>query len=73
MDLKIGRSTLLDPNALEYQWIRFLDHKGSSIEMINQSIQRCLGGSEIIVDKMRQVALGHCPVTDLLRELPVTY
>nr|WP_269808562.1 hypothetical protein [Enterovibrio nigricans] len=42
MDFKVGRKTLLNPDAIEYQWIRTLASDGSSDEMINSSIRRCL-------------------------------
>ncbi|WP_232313314.1 hypothetical protein [Enterovibrio coralii] len=46
MDFKVGRKTLLDPEAIEYQWIRTLASDGSTDEMINNSIRRCLGGND---------------------------
>ncbi|CZF85021.1 hypothetical protein K6Q96_03180 [Grimontia kaedaensis] len=73
MDLKVGRKTLLDTDSIEYQWIRTLASDGSSDEMINNSIRRCLGGNEDIADRIRRVALGLCPVTELLRVLPTNY
>ncbi|EOD81063.1 hypothetical protein RN22_02895 [Grimontia sp. AD028] len=73
MDLKVGRKTLLDTDSIEYQWIRTLASDGSSDEMINNSIRRCLGGNEDIADRIRRVALGLCPVTELLRVLPANY
>ncbi|WP_407331227.1 hypothetical protein [Enterovibrio sp. 27052020O] len=72
MDLKIGRKTLLDIDSIEYQWIRTLASDGSSTEMINTSIRRCLGGTDDVADRIRRVALGLTPVTDLLRVLPAT-
>ncbi len=41
--------------------------------MINASIRRCLGGSDDVADRIRKVALGLCPVTELLRLLPNGY
>ncbi|SKA50238.1 hypothetical protein [Enterovibrio nigricans] len=73
MDFKVGRKTLLNPDAIEYQWIRTLASDGSSDEMINSSIRRCLGGTDDMADRMRRVALGMCPITELLRVLPTTY
>ena len=73
MDLKVGRKTLLDPDAVEYQWIRTLASDGSTDEMINHSIRRCLGGNEDTADKIRRVALGIAPITELLRSLPTHY
>ncbi|MBV7300036.1 hypothetical protein [Enterovibrio paralichthyis] len=73
MNLKVGRKTLLDPDAIEYQWIRALASDGSTDEMINASIRRCLGGSDDVADRIRKVALGLCPVTELLRLLPNGY
>ncbi|MCC4799349.1 hypothetical protein [Enterovibrio norvegicus] len=73
MDLKVGRKTLLDPDAVEYQWIRTLASDGSTDEMINHSIRRCLGGNEDTADKIRRVALGIAPMAELLRSLPTHY
>ncbi|WP_283130099.1 hypothetical protein [Enterovibrio norvegicus] len=73
MDLKVGRKTLLDPDAVEYQWIRTLASDGSTDEMINHSIRRCLGGNEDTADKIRRVALGIAPMAELLRSLPTQY
>ncbi|MDD1783797.1 hypothetical protein LRP49_21695 [Enterovibrio sp. ZSDZ35] len=73
MDFKVGRKTLLNPDAIEYQWIRTLASDGSSDEMINNSIRRCLGGTDDVADRMRRVALGMCPLTELLRALPSSY
>lgn len=73
MNLKIGRKTLLNPDSIEYQWIRSLASDGSTDEMINASIRRCLGGNDDMADRIRRVALGQCPVTELLRMLPTSY
>ncbi|MEZ8143979.1 hypothetical protein A1OO_21645 [Enterovibrio norvegicus FF-33] len=73
MELKIGRKTLLDPESIEYQWIRTLASDGSSKEMINSSIRRCLGGNDDVADRIRRVALGLTPVTELLSVLPANY
>ncbi len=71
MDLKIGRETLLDLDSVEYQWIRTLASEGSTKESINHSICRCLGGNDHIADKIRKVALGKAPLTELLKEIPL--
>ncbi|WP_028024381.1 hypothetical protein [Enterovibrio calviensis] len=73
MELKIGRKTLLDIDSIEYQWIRTLASDGSSNEMINTSIRRCLGGNDDVADRIRQVALGQSSVTELLRVLPTNF
>ena len=70
MSFKIGRKTLLDLDSVEYQWIRTLASEGSSEENINHSICRCLGADHFIADKMRKVALGQAPLTDLLQAIP---
>lgn len=69
MELKLGRQTILDPDAIEYQWIRTLSSEGSSVEMINASIQRCLGGDLCTADLLRKVALKQSSVTELLKQL----
>ncbi|GAB6264237.1 hypothetical protein L4174_003050 [Photobacterium sp. CCB-ST2H9] len=66
---KVGKETLLDPNAVEYQWIRNLDSDGNSAQQINTVIQRCLGGSPQTADTMRKVALNKIPVHQLFARL----
>ncbi|ODQ01589.1 MULTISPECIES: hypothetical protein [Salinivibrio] len=69
MDLKVGRSTLLDTDAVEYQWIRMMASEGCTRNTINTSIQRCLGGDETTADILRRVAMKQCSVNELLSSL----
>jgi hypothetical protein len=66
MDLKVGRSTLLDSDAVEYQWIRMMASEGCTDNVINTSIQRCLGGDSETADLLRRVATKQCSVNELL-------
>ncbi|WBA09190.1 hypothetical protein [Salinivibrio kushneri] len=69
MDLKVGRSTLLDSDAVEYQWIRMMASEGCTRQVINTSIQRCLGGDAETADLLRKVATKQCSVNELLTTL----
>ncbi|OOE90314.1 hypothetical protein [Salinivibrio sharmensis] len=69
MDLKVGRSTLLDSDAVEYQWIRMMASEGCTRQVINTSIQRCLGGDAQTADLLRKVATKQCSVNELLTTL----
>ncbi|KKA45489.1 MULTISPECIES: hypothetical protein [Salinivibrio] len=69
MDLKVGRSTLLDSDAVEYQWIRMMASEGCTRQVINASIQRCLGGDAQTADLLRKVATKQCSVNELLTTL----
>ncbi|MEI8594854.1 hypothetical protein [Photobacterium sp. Hal280] len=66
---KVGKETLLDPNAIEYQWIRNLASDGNSAQQINTVIQRCLGGTAQTADTLRKVALNKLPVHQLFSRL----
>ncbi|WP_087018709.1 hypothetical protein [Thaumasiovibrio subtropicus] len=66
---KLGLNTLLDPNAVEYQWIRSLASEGTSRTQINASIQRCLGGDQRTANLLRQVAIKEVSINQLLTEL----
>ncbi|EAR54434.1 hypothetical protein SKA34_21499 [Photobacterium sp. SKA34] len=67
--LKVGKDTLLDPNAIEYQWIRNLTSEGVPQHQINHVIQHCLGGTPQIADLLRQIALKQSSIHELLKQL----
>nr|WP_086939103.1 hypothetical protein [Thaumasiovibrio occultus] len=66
---KLGTKTLLDPDAVEYQWIRSMTLDGLTRSQINESIKRCLGGNNNTANLMRQVANKEASVNQLLTEL----
>ncbi len=68
-EFKLGLKTLLDPDAVEYQWIRSLASEGASRTQINASIQRCLGGDQHTANLLRQVATKEASINQLLSEL----
>ena len=67
--LSIGRDTISDINAVEYQWIASLSHDGVEVESILALIQRCLGGDEVTAELLRKIALKICQPTELLQYL----
>lgn len=67
--MKIGRTTILNPDSIEYKWIQTLTHDGISSEDINASIQRCLGGDAQSADLLRRVAIGKSSPNQLLTYL----
>ncbi|KPA51261.1 hypothetical protein [Photobacterium lucens] len=65
--LKVGKDTLLDPNAIEYQWIRNLTSEGVPQQQINNVIQHCLGGTPQTAELMRQIAIKQSSIHELLK------
>ncbi|KLV05570.1 hypothetical protein ABT56_11450 [Photobacterium aquae] len=65
--MTIGRETILNLDSVEYKWIEALCYDGVEEEMINESIQRCLGGDKASADLLRRIALKQCSPNELLR------
>ncbi|WP_047042217.1 hypothetical protein [Vibrio mexicanus] len=53
----LSESTLNNPKAVEYQWVRTLYVEGYQPDEINHYIQACFGGDDIFADLFRKVAL----------------
>lgn len=69
LPFKVGKNTLLDPNAVEYQWIRNLTSEGVPQHQITHVIQHCLGGTPQTAELMRQIAMKQNSVHELLKIL----
>ncbi|MBY5945146.1 hypothetical protein [Photobacterium rosenbergii] len=67
--LSIGRDTISDIDAVEYQWIASLSHDGVEVESILALIQRCLGGDATTAEYLRRIALKLCQPAELLQYL----
>ncbi|EEX64724.1 hypothetical protein [Vibrio metoecus] len=55
--ITLTETTLTNPKAVEYQWVRTLYVQGYQPEAINHYIQACFGGDATFADLFRRVAM----------------
>ncbi|WP_114783822.1 hypothetical protein [Vibrio tetraodonis] len=67
--ITLSETTLLNKQALEYQWVRCLYAEGYTSSDINHYIQTCFGGDDIFADLFRKVALSQESIYVLLKYL----
>ncbi|CAM3859853.1 MULTISPECIES: hypothetical protein [Vibrio] len=67
--ITLSETTLLNKQALEYQWVRCLYAEGYTSNDINHYIQTCFGGDDIFADLFRKVALSQESIYVLLKYL----
>jgi len=65
----LSEHTLLNPKAVEYQWVRTMYVEGYGDNEINHYIQTCFGGDATFADLFRRVALSQESIYVLLRYL----
>lgn len=63
----LSESTISDPRAVEYQWVRTLYVEGYNPQEINHYIRICFGGDDVFADLFRKVALSQESVYVLLQ------
>lgn len=56
-DITLSETTLSNPKAIEYQWVRTLYVEGYQPTEINHYINACFGGDDTFADLFRKVAL----------------
>lgn len=56
-DITLSETTLTNPKAVEYQWVRTMYVEGYQPTEINHYIKACFGGNETFADLFRKVAL----------------
>ncbi|ENF8748185.1 hypothetical protein KW410_01475 [Vibrio fluvialis] len=56
-DITLNETTLTNPKAVEYQWVRTMYVEGYQPTEINHYIKACFGGDETFADLFRKVAL----------------
>lgn len=56
-DITLSETTLSNPKAVEYQWVRTLYVEGYQPTEINHYINTCFGGDDTFADLFRKVAL----------------
>ncbi|AMF92121.1 hypothetical protein AL536_01155 [Vibrio fluvialis] len=56
-DITLSETTLTNPKAVEYQWVRTMYVEGYQSTEINHYIKACFGGDETFADLFRKVAL----------------
>ncbi|AVH33760.1 hypothetical protein KW419_02375 [Vibrio fluvialis] len=56
-DITLSETTLTNPKAVEYQWVRTMYVEGYQPTEINHYIKACFGGDETFADLFRKVAL----------------
>ncbi|EPI8557732.1 hypothetical protein ACTAJO_000258 [Vibrio fluvialis] len=56
-DITLSETTLTNPKAIEYQWVRTMYVEGYQPTEINHYIKACFGGDETFADLFRKVAL----------------
>ncbi|MBY7961228.1 hypothetical protein KW450_04195 [Vibrio fluvialis] len=56
-DITLSETTLTNPKAVEYQWVRTMYVEGYLPTEINHYIKACFGGDETFADLFRKVAL----------------
>ncbi|EKO3408536.1 hypothetical protein LZT09_00500 [Vibrio fluvialis] len=56
-DITLSETTLTNPKAVEYQWVRTMYVEGYRPTEINHYIKACFGGDETFADLFRKVAL----------------
>ena len=67
--ITLNENTLVNPKAVEYQWVRTMYVEGYDDQEINHYIQACFGGDDTFADLFRRVALSQESVYVLLRYL----
>nr|WP_217702164.1 hypothetical protein [Vibrio ostreicida] len=65
----MSESTLTNPKAVEYQWVRTMYVEGYADNDINRYIQTCFGGDDTFADLFRRVALSQESIYVLLQYL----
>ncbi len=55
--ITLSDTTIANPDAVEYQWVRVMYVEGYSNEDINHYIRSCFGGDAVFADLFRKVAL----------------
>ncbi|HAS63411.1 MAG TPA: hypothetical protein DCS35_13130 [Vibrio sp.] len=65
----LNESTLNNPKAVEYQWVRTMYVEGYNPTQINHYIQACFGGDALFADLFRRVALSQESVYVLLQHV----
>ncbi|GAK87424.1 hypothetical protein JCM19238_5034 [Vibrio ponticus] len=68
-DTTLDESTLVNPKAVEYQWVRTMYVEGYDEREINHYIQTCFGGDATFADLFRRVALSQESIYVLLQYL----
>ncbi len=68
-DITLSETTLVNPKAVEYQWVRTMYVEGYAEQEINHYIRTCFGGDDTFADLFRKVALSQESVYVLLRYL----
>ncbi|EOC1794473.1 hypothetical protein ACI1HQ_000827 [Vibrio fluvialis] len=56
-DITLSETTLTNPKAVEYQWVRTMYVEGYQPTEINHYIKACFGGDETFANLFRKVAL----------------
>ncbi len=65
----LSETTLANPKAVEYQWVRTMYVEGYADSVINHYIQTCFGGDDTFADLFRRVALSQESIYVLLQYL----
>ncbi|ARC93607.1 hypothetical protein B6A42_17740 [Vibrio coralliilyticus] len=65
----LSETTLTNPKAVEYQWVRTMYVEGYADSEINHYIQTCFGGDDTFADLFRRVALSQESIYVLLQYL----
>lgn len=65
----LSETTLSNPKAVEYQWVRTMYVEGYAAHEINHYIQTCFGGDDTFADLFRRVALSQESIYVLLQYL----
>ncbi|KHA62356.1 hypothetical protein NL53_03490 [Vibrio variabilis] len=68
-DITLSETTLVNPKAVEYQWVRTMYVEGYAEQEINHYIRTCFGGDDTFADLFRKVALSQESVYVLMRYL----
>ncbi|MBE1273398.1 hypothetical protein [Enterovibrio baiacu] len=68
----LGRKTIINEGALEYDWVRQLVSEGTEKENAISSIQKCFGGDEETALIFYKIAVGDCSPGVLLTHLSIT-
>jgi hypothetical protein len=67
--ITLSMTTLENPKAVEYQWVRSLYVGGYEAEEINKYIKHCFGGDDVFANLFRKVALQQESLYILLQYL----
>ncbi len=68
----LGRKTIINEGALEYDWVRQLVSEGTKKENAINSIQKCFGGDEETALIFYKIAVGDSSPGVLLTHLSIT-